>query len=87
MTANADDHVVIVETEDSDSDPFFQYALLGDSVEDGLFAWVTLGVDVSANHDSSVSYAATLTSSGGVVNENTGGGGGPMPSGSGAPPS
>lgn len=87
MTANADDHVVIVETEDSDSDPFFQYALLGDSVEDGVFAWVTLGVDVSANHDSSVSYAATLTSSGGVVNENAGGGGGPMPSGSGPPPS
>ncbi|KAL4919305.1 Intradiol ring-cleavage dioxygenase [Aspergillus aurantiobrunneus] len=86
ITENADDHVVIVETEDSDSDPFFQYALLGDSIEDGLVAWVTLGVDVSASHDSAVSYAATLTSSGGVSNDNAGGGGGQMPSGSAAPP-
>ncbi|KAL4933693.1 intradiol ring-cleavage dioxygenase [Aspergillus undulatus] len=87
ITQNADDHVVIVETEDSDSDPFFQYALIGDSVEDGLVAWVTLGVNVSASHDSSVSYAATLTSNGGVSNDNAAGGGGQLPSGSGAPPS
>ncbi|KAL4787667.1 Intradiol ring-cleavage dioxygenase [Aspergillus varians] len=86
ITENVDDHVVIVETEDSDSDPFFQYALLGDSVEDGLVAWITLGVDVAASHDSAVSYAATLTSSGGVANDNAGGGGGSIPSGSGAPP-
>ncbi|KAL4941721.1 hypothetical protein BDV06DRAFT_235913 [Aspergillus oleicola] len=87
ITQNADDHVVIVETEDSDSDPFFQYALIGDSVADGLVAWVTLGVNVSANHDDSASYAATLTSEGGVSNDNAAGGGGQMPSGSGAPPS
>ncbi|KAL4880110.1 Intradiol ring-cleavage dioxygenase [Aspergillus karnatakaensis] len=86
ITENANDHVVIVETEDSDSDPFFQYALLGDTIEDGLVAWVTLGVNVSASHDSSVSYAATLTSSGGVSNDNAAGGGGQPPSGSGAPP-
>ncbi|KAL2826062.1 Intradiol ring-cleavage dioxygenase [Aspergillus cavernicola] len=83
ITENADDHVVIVETEDSDSDPFFEYALLGDSIEDGLLAWVTLGVNVTASHDSDVSYAATLTSSGGVSNDDSSGGGGQVPSGSG----
>ncbi|KAL4811476.1 Intradiol ring-cleavage dioxygenase [Aspergillus unguis] len=90
ITTNADDHVVSDETENSDSDPFLEYAFLGDSLADGLVAWVTLGVNVSANHDSSVSYAATLTENGGVANENSGGGGGPGGSGgppSGAPPS
>lgn len=64
ITENADDHVVIVETEDSNSDPFFEYALLGETVEDGLFAWITLGVNASASYEAS--NAATLTSSGGV---------------------
>lgn len=66
ITENADDHVVLDETEDTASDPFFEYALLGDSVEDGIFAWITLGVNVSASYDAS--YAATYTSSGGVSN-------------------
>lgn len=66
ITKNIDDHVVIVETEDSTSDPFFEYALLGDSIQDGVFGWITLGVNVTASRDSDASYAATLTSSGGV---------------------
>lgn len=69
ITENADDRVVQVETEDSNSDPFFEYALLGDSIEDGLLAWVTLGVNVSATYDAS--NAATLTSSGGVTNSDS----------------
>ncbi|GIK07174.1 hypothetical protein Aspvir_002830 [Aspergillus viridinutans] len=81
ITKNADDHVVQAETEDSNSDPFFEYAYLGDSIEDGLLAWVTLGVNVTANHDSSVSYAATLTSDGGVTNDNSAAGD-QIPSGS-----
>ncbi|RDW93313.1 intradiol ring-cleavage dioxygenase [Aspergillus mulundensis] len=71
ITENASDHVVIDETENSDSDPFFQYALLGDSIEDGIFAWVTLGVNSSVSHDSAVSYAASLTADGGVSNSNS----------------
>ncbi|KAJ5770403.1 uncharacterized protein N7511_002454 [Penicillium nucicola] len=66
ITENGDDHVVQVETEDSNSDPFFEYAMLGDSIEDGILAWVTMGVNVSASHDSDASYAARLTASGGV---------------------
>lgn len=88
ITKNAVDHVVIDETENSDSDPFLQYAPLGDSITDGLVAWVTLGINVSASHDSSVSYAASLTANGGVSNSNGGmGGGAGGPAGSGAPPS
>ncbi|KAE8153242.1 Intradiol ring-cleavage dioxygenase [Aspergillus avenaceus] len=69
ITTNADDHVVQDETEDSASDPFFEYALFGDSVEDGLFAWITMGVNVSASYDTS--YAATLTSAGGIKNSDS----------------
>lgn len=71
ITKNADDHVVQVETEDSDSDPFFEYALLGDTIEEGLFGWITLGINTTASHDSDASYAAFLTSSGGVSNSNS----------------
>lgn len=68
ITKNIDDHVVQVETADSTSDPFFEYALLGDSIEDGIFGWVTLGINTTASHDSDVSYAAYLTKNGGVKN-------------------
>lgn len=73
ITQNADDHVVQDETEDSNSDPFFEYTLLGDSVKDGVLAWVTMGVNVSATYDAS--YAASLTSGGGVMNEDSSSGG------------
>lgn len=68
ITKNIDDHVVQVETADSTSDPFFEYALLGDSIEDGIFGWVTLGINTTASHDSDASYAAYLTKNGGVSN-------------------
>ncbi|KAL2812216.1 Intradiol ring-cleavage dioxygenase [Aspergillus granulosus] len=79
ITLNADDHVVQDETEDSASDPFFEYAFLGDSLEDGIFAWITLGVNVSASYDTS--YAALLTADGGVSNSESSGG-----PGAGGPP-
>ncbi|GFN11423.1 hypothetical protein AtubIFM55763_009995 [Aspergillus tubingensis] len=71
ITENADDHVVQVETADSNSDPFFEYALLGDTVADGILGWITLGINVTASHDTSATYAATLTSSGGVSNDDS----------------
>ncbi|OQV26247.1 hypothetical protein BV898_00365 [Hypsibius exemplaris] len=75
-------------------DPVFQYVLLGSKVEDGILAWITLGVDAKASQvSSSFSSASTWTANGGVANANTGGGfGGPggMPPGggynSGGPP-
>lgn len=47
LTSNADDHVVNFETTDTTSDPFNEYSFLGDDVEDGIFAWMRVGVDLS----------------------------------------
>lgn len=50
ITTNAGDRGVNYETETT-SDPFFHYALLGDSVEDGILAWATIAVDTSQDHE------------------------------------
>ncbi|KAH6715103.1 extracellular dioxygenase [Leptodontidium sp. MPI-SDFR-AT-0119] len=64
ITTNAEDRVVQGELE-NDSDPFLNYVLLGEKVEDGLFMWVTLYVDPSATYTSSP--ASELTADGGVA--------------------
>ncbi|KAH8587767.1 Intradiol ring-cleavage dioxygenase [Bisporella sp. PMI_857] len=64
ITENVNDRVVAVEVE-NDADPFFNYVLLGDTVADGLFMWISMGVDTTASY--SYSAAAELTSAGGVV--------------------
>lgn len=56
------------------------YVYLGDSVEEGVFAWVTVGIDPTAVIDPRA--AASLGENGGVANSGGGGGpGGPPPSG------
>ncbi|KAJ5392802.1 hypothetical protein N7465_011776 [Penicillium sp. CMV-2018d] len=86
VTLNSDDSIL---SEELDTiDPFMEYVYLGDDVSDGIFAWISVGMDPTV--DSSVSSAAYYTEQGGVENENSGmGGGGPPPGGSpsGAPPS
>jgi protocatechuate 3,4-dioxygenase beta subunit len=85
ITLNANDRVLASETENSDSDPVFNYVLLGDTVEDGLFSWITVGIDTSASY--SASYAALLTADGGVSSSSSssssgnGGSGGSGPGG------
>ncbi|KAG4428904.1 hypothetical protein IFR05_015618 [Cadophora sp. M221] len=64
ITTNVEDRVVQGELE-NDSDPFLNYVLLGEKVEDGLFMWVTLYVDPSATYTSSP--ASELTADGGVA--------------------
>ncbi|KAG6623672.1 uncharacterized protein IUM83_02242 [Phytophthora cinnamomi] len=56
-------------------DPIVEYALLGDSVADGLFTWISVAVNMSANQE--VETAATLTANGGVATSDSviGGGG------------
>ncbi|KAM0546486.1 hypothetical protein ACHAPJ_010846 [Fusarium lateritium] len=73
ITLNSEDRVFASETEDSDSDPVFNYVLLGDSVEDGIFSWLTIGVNTTATY--STSYAAYLTENGGVSNSDSEGAG------------
>ncbi|OBT60246.1 hypothetical protein VE03_10607, partial [Pseudogymnoascus sp. 23342-1-I1] len=65
ITTNADDRVFATETANTNSDPVFEYVLLGDDVSDGIFAWINIGINPSASY--SASYAATLTENGGVT--------------------
>ncbi|KAK5461059.1 hypothetical protein LTS15_003122 [Exophiala xenobiotica] len=68
LTTNAEDRVFITET-DTNSDPVLNYVLLGDKVEDGLFAWITIGVDPSAEYTTEA--ASVLTEDGGYATGNT----------------
>lgn len=79
ITSNADDMWSIVQAE-NDYDPFPEFIYLGDSVEDGLFAWIQIGINVTADQSSSDYYsvAAIYQADGGhqVESSSTGGGSG-----------
>ncbi|TVY37505.1 hypothetical protein LOCC1_G007281 [Lachnellula occidentalis] len=62
---NADDRVVASETE-TGADPVFNYVLLGDTVDQGLFLWIEMGVDLTADYVDGATAAAELTADGGV---------------------
>jgi len=92
ITSNADDMWSIVQAENA-YDPFPEYIQLGESLQDGLLAWIQIGINMTADYTSSDYYAvsASRTEDGVVVNEVAGGaGGGPGGNGTaptGAPPS
>ncbi|RLN46161.1 hypothetical protein BBJ29_005560 [Phytophthora kernoviae] len=70
VTTNSDDSILLQSTADS-FDPFVEYALLGDAVDDGLLSWITVGVDMT--NEQSVSVAGTYTGSGSMAtSDNTG---------------
>ncbi|CDM37322.1 hypothetical protein DTO013E5_7556 [Penicillium roqueforti] len=77
VTTNADDSILGEELDVID--PFMEYIYLGDDISEGIFAWITVGLDPT--QDTTVTPAAYYTEDGGVENENAGAGGG-----SGAPP-
>ncbi|KAI0123521.1 Intradiol ring-cleavage dioxygenase [Xylariales sp. AK1849] len=80
LTVNTDDSILSSETETDGVDPLHEYTLLGDSVSDGIFAWLAFGINTT--YVSSVTPAAYLYAEGGVENESAGGGsGGGSPSG------
>lgn len=83
LTTNAVDSILAEEAENID--PFVEYVFLGDDVSEGIFGWISVGID--ATEDTSVSAAAFYTEEGGVENENSGMGmgGAAPPSGSGVP--
>jgi len=72
-------------------DPFVEWVQLSDDITDGIMAWISIGIDPTA--DDEISSAATIYETGGVANENSmggmgGGDGGPPDGGNGtAPPS
>ncbi|KAF3015570.1 hypothetical protein G7054_g14458 [Neopestalotiopsis clavispora] len=64
ITLNTADRVFSLESE-NDNDPVFEYVFLNDDdVTDGIFSWITIGVDPTASYETS--YAALLTAGGGV---------------------
>ncbi|KAF5005352.1 hypothetical protein FDECE_8164 [Fusarium decemcellulare] len=73
LTENADDGILSEETATDGVDPFMEYTLLGDSVADGLFAWLAFGIN--STQSQSITPAAYLWENGGVANENSGSGG------------
>lgn len=78
LTLNSDDQILSAETETMD--PFIQYVLVGDDIEDGIMAWISLGIDPTA--DTEVTSVGTHYEDGGVVNtESSMGGGGDAPGG------
>lgn len=86
LTLNSEDSILAQEAEDMD--PFVEYVMIGDSIEDGILAWISLGINPSVAD--SVGSAGTYYKEGGVANPNSGmGGPGGAPgggNGTGAPP-
>lgn len=72
---NVDDG--IMEQESATSDPVVSYVLLGDTIEEGIFSWISFGIDTTINK--TVSAASSCYAEGCVANENAGGPGGPPP--------
>ncbi|KAK0461033.1 aromatic compound dioxygenase [Desarmillaria tabescens] len=71
FTTNAQDGILGQAA--ADIDPVLSYVYLGDDITDGLLAWGSMGIDLSASYV--VQSAATLTENGGVANGGFGGGG------------
>lgn len=95
-TSNDDDMWSIVQT-DSSYDPFPQFVYLGDDIADGLFAWIQIGINSTADYQDDDYYvvAGYLAEDGGHAEPNSlesagsggGGAGGNGTAPSGAPPS
>ncbi|KAG9696138.1 aromatic compound dioxygenase, partial [Aureobasidium melanogenum] len=77
ITSNADDMWDIVAA-GTTFDPFPEYIYLGDDLSDGLFAWIQIGIDPTANYidDEYYSVAAYLDAEGGHASSNSFVGGG-----------
>ncbi|RJE26232.1 Extracellular dioxygenase [Aspergillus sclerotialis] len=82
LTMNADDIILLQEARMID--PFVEYVLLGDDISDGIFGWISMGLDGKENKE--IPPAAFWTEDGGVENPK-GGWFPPGPPGGGYPPS
>lgn len=82
LTKNSADSILSEEAGTDGVDPFMNYVYLGESLDEGLFAWLAFGINTT--YSSEVTPAAFVYESGGVENANGGMGGGP--GGSGGPP-
>jgi hypothetical protein len=82
ITTNADDMWSVLQA-DSAYDPFPEYIYLGDNLDDGLFAWIQIGLNATADYtdNSYCSVAAYLEADGGHQNSDSVVGGGSGASG------
>ncbi|PWY75247.1 aromatic compound dioxygenase [Aspergillus sclerotioniger CBS 115572] len=87
VTSNADDMWSVLQAS-SNYDPFPEFLYLGDRIEDGLFAWIQIGINTTADYtdNSYYSIAAYYDENGGHENSDSaamggGGGSGGAPSG------
>ncbi|KAF2970679.1 hypothetical protein GQX73_g2918 [Xylaria multiplex] len=78
VTTNDEDMWSILQA-DENFDPIPQFIYLGDSIEDGLFAWIQIGINGSADYTTDEYYniAAYYAEDGGHSTGNTVGGGAP----------
>ncbi|KAJ5531781.1 hypothetical protein N7527_005174 [Penicillium freii] len=88
VTSNAEDMWSILQA-DSAYDPFPEYIYLGDDIYDGLFAWIQIGINTTADYtdNSYYSIAAYHYADGGYQNSDSSFGGGSAGGPSGAAPS
>ena len=66
LTKNSEDSIMEVEADTTD--PVMEYVYLGDSAFDGIFAWISIGIN--GKKDEYESPEGWLTEEGGVENEN-----------------
>ncbi|ETI39566.1 hypothetical protein F443_14848 [Phytophthora nicotianae P1569] len=63
-TLNSRDNI-FKEASGNSYDPIFQYSLVGDTMEDGVFVWISVAVDMTAERD--VTAVSTLTGSSAIA--------------------
>lgn len=78
LTTNLEDGIAAGEAT-ADYDPYVDYVLLGDTVEDGLLGFIVVGVDTTADYIDSYTPAAHYEEGGGVDTGLVGGGPGGAP--------
>jgi len=65
LTLNSADDILASEA--NSTDPFIEYVMLGSRIEDGILAWISIGIDPTKDYN--VSAAATIHENGGVTND------------------
>ncbi|KAJ5926113.1 hypothetical protein N7516_007886 [Penicillium verrucosum] len=88
VTSNAEDMWSILQA-DNAYDPFPEYIYLGEGLDDGLFAWIQIGINTTADYTDHSYYniAAYHYADGGYQNSDSSIGGGSGGGASGSPPS
>lgn len=72
LTQNANDFILAQQANTEGVDPLHEYVLLGDSVSEGLFAWLAFGISPSSSRV--IQPAVNYYEEGGVKNPNAGSG-------------